>query len=116
MAQKIHACTDPLSDGRLNTRTRDLVDLQLLEPLLVDVADLVAVRAACLEVFELRGRHRWPPDLQAYDGWLQLYATAVDGLEDAIVNGVVAGELPDALDRVRDLIDRIHAVDHTRTA
>lgn len=36
IAQKIHACTDPVEKPRSNDRAHDLVDLQLLEALMVD--------------------------------------------------------------------------------
>jgi len=37
---------------------RDLIDIQLLRDL---IDDLHAVRTACVEIFELRGKHAWPP-------------------------------------------------------
>jgi hypothetical protein len=62
IAQKIHACTEVYPDGRENDRFRDLIDLQLLRGLVED-GGLPAVRAACQEIFELRGKHAWPPEV-----------------------------------------------------
>ncbi|MGH9246368.1 MAG: aminotransferase class IV [Acidimicrobiales bacterium] len=41
------------------------VDLQLLKGL-VDDAEWASVKAACLEVFEGRAKHGWPPDVAIY--------------------------------------------------
>jgi hypothetical protein len=67
IAQKIHACTELYADGRENDRFRDLIDLQLLRDL-VDCG-LPAVRDACVEIFELRGKHSWPPDVTVHPSW-----------------------------------------------
>jgi hypothetical protein len=67
IAQKIHACTELYADGRENDRFRDLIDLQLLRDL-VD-GDLPVVRDACVEIFELRGKHAWPPEVTVHPSW-----------------------------------------------
>ncbi len=48
IAQKLHAVTERLADGRENARFRDLIELQLLETLGFDLPD---VRDACEQVF-----------------------------------------------------------------
>lgn len=68
IAQKIHACTELYPDGRENERFRDLIDLQLLREL-VDDGGLPAVRAACVEIFELRAKHAWPPAVTIWPSW-----------------------------------------------
>lgn len=68
IAQKIHACTELYPDGRENERFRDLNDLQLLREL-VDDGGLPAVRAACVEIFELRAKHAWPPAVTIWPSW-----------------------------------------------
>lgn len=68
IAQKIHACTESLSDGRANDRFRDLIDIQLLRALIEDDG-LPAVRAACVELFALRAKHTWPPNVTVWPSW-----------------------------------------------
>lgn len=102
IAQKIHACTEPAEAPRTNDRARDLVDLQLLEPLTVDDS-LADVEAACRTVFAARGKHAWPPVLAAQSNWDVIYVRALEGLEDI----GIAGDLDDAVVRVQSFIDRI---------
>jgi Nucleotidyl transferase AbiEii toxin, Type IV TA system len=73
IAQKIHACTEIYPDGRENDRFRDLIDLQLLREL-VDDGGLPAVRAACVEIFELRAKHAWPPAVTVWPSWADGFA------------------------------------------
>jgi nucleotidyltransferase AbiEii toxin of type IV toxin-antitoxin system len=73
IAQKIHACTEVYADGRENDRFRDLIDLQLLREL-VDDGALPAVRAACVEIFELRAKHAWPPVVTTWPSWADGFA------------------------------------------
>jgi hypothetical protein len=97
VAQKLHACTER-AEGRRNDRAHDLVDLALLDALTRQ--QLAAVRRACVDIFEVRGAHPWPPILTPEDHWAPLYARAADGLEDivppdldsavALVNGLIA--------------------------
>ena len=68
IAQKLHACTELYRDGRENDRFRDLIDLQLLHDLLDDGA-MPSVRDACIEIFELRGTHAWPPTVTVWPSW-----------------------------------------------
>lgn len=67
VAQKIHAMTLPEEDGRRNDRFRDLVDVLLLREW---VTDLDVVRRECVEVFETRGTHPWPPVFTPPEHWL----------------------------------------------
>jgi hypothetical protein len=68
IAQKLHACTEVYSDGRENDRFRDLIDLHLLRDLLDDEA-LPAVRDACVEIFDSRAKHAWPPTVTIWPSW-----------------------------------------------
>ena len=102
IAQKIHACTDPLDDDRDNERARDVVDLQLLA-LLVNAGDLPQVRSACVEIFEGRGRHSWPPAVRSWPAWPALYGVAITTLGDD-----VRTDLTEALGWLTDFI---HAID-----
>jgi hypothetical protein len=100
MAQKLHACTDPLDGERPNERARDLADLILLADLLSDHR-FPEVRAACVEIFELRARHGWPPTVAAPNSWGRLWELIVE--ED----GFPVTMLDDAVHQVRTLIERI---------
>jgi hypothetical protein len=73
IAQKIHACTEAYDDGRENDRFRDLIDLQLLRDLLDD-GGLPSVREACVEIFALRRKHAWPPEVTVYQSWRDAFA------------------------------------------
>jgi hypothetical protein len=57
IAQKLHACTERFDD-RQNERAHDLIDLLLMAEL---VEDYGRVKQACLETFDRRRTHGWPP-------------------------------------------------------
>lgn len=99
IAQKLHACTER-RDDRPNDRAHDLVDLVLLELAVAD--ELGPVRAACEEIFDLRGAHRWPPMLVPEPHWEPIYARAADQLTH-----VVPATLTDAVGQVNRFIARI---------
>jgi hypothetical protein len=101
IAQKLHACTEVPPDGRLNDRFRDLIDLLLLRDLVE--SDLAAVRAACLEIFELRGTHSWPPTVTVFEGWPEPYAALAAEL------GYEVGDAGSAAARVGEFVDAIDA-------
>jgi hypothetical protein len=67
IAQKIHACTEVLED-RPNDRFRDLIDLALLRDLVED-DEISKVRDACVELFLLRDKHAWPPEVTLWPAW-----------------------------------------------
>lgn len=99
IAQKLHACTEVLGNKE-NGRFQDLLDLLLLEDLVADDGwgDL---REACQEVFTLRGKHSWPPDVTVFPGWPLPYADLAVRAEFPILDvNVAAGA-------VRALIQRI---------
>lgn len=80
LAQKLHACTAPDTDGWTNDRAHDLVDLQLIR---FDLADerLSEVREACERLFRSRQGHEWPPTVTPRDGWEDRYARELEGVE-----------------------------------
>ena len=102
VAQKIHACTDPVREPRRNDRAHDLVDLQLLEALIVNES-LGEVRRASIAVFAKRERHAWPPTVVAHSHWSPIYAGALEGLEDL----GLAASVEEAALRVQAFIDRV---------
>ena len=98
IAQKVHACTEPLPGG--NDRVRDIVDIWLLEAL-IEPGTLSAARAACLDTFRRRQRHSWPPSVNPAASWPQDYALLVAEHPDA------PSTLDDAVEYVAQLIERI---------
>jgi len=103
IAQKLHACTEPL-DGRDNSRVRDLIDLQLIQPLLDD-ADLPRVRQACRAIFTARETHPWPPTIAIPPAWRAAYVRLVDEQ----VRTELADTVEDAARSVEALVARIDA-------
>jgi hypothetical protein len=73
IAQKIHACSEPSTDAYPYDRVRDLVDLDLIEELSVRDEHLPDIKAACVEIFESRAMHAWPPRMRSGPGWNQLW-------------------------------------------
>jgi hypothetical protein len=76
IAQKVHACTEIL-DHKENERFHDLLDLLLLEEL-VATDDWPRVRAACEEIFSLRGKHTWPPAVAVFPSWPEAFAALAE--------------------------------------
>ncbi len=100
VAQKFHACTEVFDDGRENDRFRDVMDVLLVEDLLRDVG-LVRVRNACVDIFEVRNKHTWPPTVTAYEGWRAPFA------ELARENGFTPEDIDEAVTAVTALIAAI---------
>jgi hypothetical protein len=73
IAQKLHACTEVFETGRENDRFRDVMDILLVEGLLRDVG-LANVRAACVDIFNVRNKHKWPPQVTIYESWRAPFA------------------------------------------
>lgn len=74
IAQKLHACTEPLPDG--NDRVRDILDIWLLEALL-GPGEMAVVKNACITTFRRRQRHPWPPEVIPSASWERDYALLV---------------------------------------
>lgn len=71
VAQKFHAMTRPMPEGKQNDRFRDLVDLLMMRAF---VTDCPALRQACEEVFARRGTHPWPPAITPPGHWREPFA------------------------------------------
>ncbi|HUF99214.1 MAG TPA: nucleotidyl transferase AbiEii/AbiGii toxin family protein [Ilumatobacter sp.] len=99
IAQKLHACTERIDDVS-NDRFRDLLDLQLLADL-VDGLAWQAVRVACVEVFQGRDSHPWPPTLTIPDDWVDGYRTLALDANFTVI------DVEHAAAAVRTMIDRI---------
>jgi hypothetical protein len=102
IAQKVHACTEVYADGRENDRFRDLIDLALLRELVVD-GELRAVREACVEIFELRRKHAWPPQVTVHRSWAAGFAALAAEL------GFYTDDVEVAADALREFIAEIDA-------
>jgi hypothetical protein len=63
------------------------------------------VKAACVEIFELRRTHPWPPTLTIQPTWPDTYF----GLATEL--GFPTKEIAEAITRVQALIDRTHSVE-----
>jgi len=96
MVQKLHACTTTDRNGS-NDRAHDLVDLQLL--FRDDPPDLTRLNNIGKRLFAARRRHAWPPQVQVWPNWPELYR---DDAEDLPVLGTVE----EAVVWTNDLIDR----------
>lgn len=68
IAQKIHASTEVFAPGRDNDRFRDLIDIHLLRDLLGEDR-LLELREACVELFDSRAKHDWPPQVTVWPSW-----------------------------------------------
>lgn len=87
IAQKLHACTAPDTDGWVNERAHDLVDLQLMRQDLGDDA-WPEVRAACERLFRSRQGHAWPPVVTLRAGWPERYRQEREGLVAELADDV----------------------------
>ena len=104
VAQKLHAVTRPMPDGRQNDRFRDLIDLLLLRQF---VNDHAALAAACTEVFSRRATHAWPPSITPPDEWRQPFARMAEE------TGLPIRELETAVAEVDAWISQIAAASAT---
>jgi Nucleotidyl transferase AbiEii toxin, Type IV TA system len=104
IAQKIHACTQRFPD-RENERVHDLIDLQLMEELIEDYS---RVKTACIEIFDLRGTHSWPPTLTIEPTWPDTYLGLVTELD------FPTKDMTDAIARVQELIDKTESTELPR--
>jgi len=78
IAQKLHAVSERPPD-RENLRFWDLIDLILLAEMLPK--DLRSLREACVQTFEARGTHEWPPELAVPPSWAEPYAAAIEEID-----------------------------------
>jgi hypothetical protein len=77
IAQKLHAVTQRFEE-RENDRFRDLIDLIICRDLVVDLAE---VREACVDTFDARGQHAWPPTLEVPDSWVEPYSAMAEEMD-----------------------------------
>lgn len=99
IAQKLHAVTQRFEQGE-NERFRDLIDLIICREL---VANLGEVREACIDTFEARNLHAWPPTLQVPNSWAEPYAALAEEMDFPVT------DVGDAADQAREFISKIDA-------
>ncbi|HEU5106370.1 MAG TPA: nucleotidyl transferase AbiEii/AbiGii toxin family protein [Solirubrobacterales bacterium] len=90
--------------GARATKDVDLVffgDPERLEEALDQ--DIAEVREACVDTFEARGLHAWPPTLEVPAGWAEPYAALAEEMNFPVA------DVDDAAAQVREFIDQIHA-------
>lgn len=97
IAQKLHAVTQRFEEGE-NDRFRDLVDLIICRDLVHDLAD---VREACVDTFDARRLHAWPPELEVPGNWAEPYSALAEEM------GFPVGDVDDAAAQVREFIGKI---------
>ncbi len=103
VAHKVHAMTAPPgSEDAPNERFRDLVDALMIREILEDLGD---VRAACVEVFALRGTHGWPPGFTPPESWHEPFARLADEVD------LPVRSLDQAAEEVREFIKMVDAHD-----
>lgn len=66
IAQKVHACTEPLRPPRTNLRHRDVTDVLALEQ--QGFVDYLKTRENCEIIFAQRATHAWPIQRFAFPG------------------------------------------------
>lgn len=73
LAQKLHACTGPHSEGR----ARDILDILLID--LLGKLDYARVRKTAVRLFSERATHAFPPEISIPPEWhVQFRAMAVE--------------------------------------
>jgi hypothetical protein len=80
LAHKLHAVTRPDTKEHSNERVQDLIDLLIFREELESPANRALVRLACVEVFGIRGTHRWPSEFVPPLRWTGPFARMADEL------------------------------------
>ena len=102
LAQKAHACTEESPNGKTNDRSRDPIDIVLIRDMLGSEG-LVATRDACVETFEIRDMHPWPPRVRVEEHWPEQFA------REAAALGFEPTDVAVAVERVHAILDEIDA-------
>ncbi len=98
IAQKLHACTEPIDTG--NDRIRDIIDIWLLDTLL-EPDELTELRVATIHTFHRRHKHTWPPTVHPSPSWATDYPALAAAHPDA------PATIDDAIVYLTNLITRI---------
>ena len=103
VAQKLHACTEVFEAGPENDRFRDVMDILLVEDLIRGEVGLLRSREACIDIFSVRGKHTWPPEVTVYESWREPYRKL------AAENDFQPEDIDAAAKTLRELIANIDA-------
>lgn len=98
LAQKIHGMTQPPRKNERNERAKDLVDVLLIQD---SLGDMTEIRNVCVTVFEKRGTHAWPPQLEVPEHWRDEFGKLISEY------GMTIESLEAGVRDARDLIVRI---------
>ncbi len=99
IAQKLHACTEPPTGDHPNTRVRDLYDILLIAEL-VELEEYPALSAACREIFELRGRHSWPPVFSEQPSWRETWRRLAEDRQVGLTFDQAFADVVDLIGRI----------------
>lgn len=102
LAHKIHGVTRPSTVDHPNERVSDLIDVFLLRRLLPD-GELERVREACVEVFEVRAQHGWPPAFSPPDAWREEFEARAAEL------GLAVTQFNAAVHEVQEYLEAVDA-------
>jgi hypothetical protein len=102
LAQKAHACTEEMPNGKPNDRTRDLIDITLIREM-IGSDGLAATRAACVETFKIREKQAWPPRVKIEEHWPEQFT------REAAMLGFEPSDVVEAVERVHTIFDEIDA-------
>jgi hypothetical protein len=97
IAQKLHAVTQRFEQGE-RERFRDLIDLIICRDLVADLGD---VRDACIDTFDARSLHAWPPILQVPNSWAEPYTALAEEMDFPVT------DVGEAAAQVREFISKI---------
>ena len=107
IATKLHACTEVLELPKINSRARDLVDLQILFGIYPG-SNLKLLEQACVEIFAERAKQPWPPKLVPPASWQATYLAERDDVLEAEEMGL-AVDVNAALQTLEAIIAEIAA-------
>lgn len=102
IAQKLHAVTERFEKGE-NERFRDLIDLIICRDL---ITNLPEVREACVDTFQARKLHTWPPSLEVPDTWAEPYSAMAQEMDFPVT------DVNQAAAQVHELIGEIDTTQH----
>lgn len=109
LAHKIHGMTRPATDDHPNERVNDFVDVFLLRELLSS-SEQTRVREACIDVFQVRDAHEWPPDFTPPLHWRDEFQERAAELNLAVTR------FDDAIAEVRGFIQLVARTSPTWTS
>ena len=101
IAQKLHGMSVPDTQEHRNERARDAADVLLFLAEFESPANLLALREACLAVFESRNRQPWPPIFSPPERWRDEFERIAADLD------LQPGDFDQAVEVLRQFILRI---------